>query len=222
MISKQCRLLVVNVLDARTTCSSCFRAESLCLCHWIKPFHSTAARFVILLHPKEARRTIGTARIVRLCMPETVVIQGKGQDFDQDPRLEALLKDPTCQPLLLFPGPKAMPLSPAADSGRRPLVFLIDGTWPQAKKMLATSARLQSIPQVRLSGTRRSDYRFRRQPAPHCLSTVEAVHQVIEELRPVLPNSSEGPEANLLTVFRQLVDSQLLSAEKGVATRPQC
>lgn len=206
--------------EARPQCPACHRVVALCLCARVRPFRALP-RFALLIHPKEARRTIGTARIVKLGLPDTVVIPGTGASFDEDERLRSLLADPTLDPHLLFPGPAAKVLTPANfQPARRPLILVIDGTWPQAQKMLQTSALLRTLPCVKLSGVRRSGYEFRRQPAPHCLSTVEAVHQVIQELH--APSLGTPPEDVLLDAFHALVESQLLSAARGVATQAPC
>lgn len=54
---------------------------------------------------------------------------------------------------------------------------------------------------------RESAYGFRKQPARNCLSTVEAVHEVIRRLEESRAPASSGDV--LLQVFAQLVRTQL-------------
>lgn len=167
---------------------------------------------MVLVHPREARRTIGTAPIVRICIPETILIQGTGPELDQSPRLQAILADPSLDPWLLFPGPQAIEVSTTPrQSGKRLAILVVDGTWPQAKKMIKTSRLLQSLPCMAFEPAIKSSYGFRKQPADFCLSTAEAVHEVITRL-----SSQEGarPQDTILKTFAEMVSRQLNQARQ--------
>lgn len=131
-----------------------------------------------------------------------------GEDFDQNERLLQLIADPGCHCVVLYPGPAASNISLAPKSswlpaGKQAVVFVIDGTWACAKSMLRKSKVLSSLPQICFTPGRRSEYQFRKQPAAHCLSTLEAVHEVLAILEP-------SPEANgLLFLFRAMVSHQI-------------
>ena len=90
------------------------------------------------------------------------------------------------------------------------LIFVIDATWGMAKKMVRVSPLLSSLPRIAFEPQKPSNYRFRRQPRPECVSTIEAIHEVIDELDregavPVVPS---GAHSNLLEVFEWMAVRQ--------------
>jgi tRNA-uridine aminocarboxypropyltransferase len=187
------------MLAYRPTCQRCLRPSSHCYCVHLSPIESRT-RIVFLQHPREYRMPIGTARMTNLGLANSEL--HVGADLDQHPRVRALTEDPTGV-ALLFPAPDAVEPWALPDGPPSTLV-VIDGTWIQARKMLARSARLQRLPRVAFVPPRPGAYRIRREPAPHCLATVEAVVQVLGRL--------EGdPErfTPLLRAFEQMVEQQL-------------
>jgi len=207
-------------ITPRSLCWRCHRARSACFCPQVRPFAS-GPKVVVLLHPKEHKHRVGTARIVELGIQDAQVLRGHGRDFDQDPRLLSLLEDPTLHAMILYPGPRATALESASPElvpeGRRLLVIAIDGTWAHAKKMIRESRVLSSLPQLAFTPTQRSRYRFREQPADLCVSTVEAVHSVIELLhrQSIYPLPEGRAHDNLLHVFDWLVEFQLRAQSLG-------
>lgn len=122
-----------------------------------------------------------------------------GVSFDGHARIEALAR--AGEVAVLFPGPGAVDASEVAPP--RTLI-VIDGTWVQAKKVLERSRVLASLPRVALSPKQPGNYRIRKEPAAHCLATIEAVSQVLGELE-------KAPErfAPMLSAFDRMVDLQL-------------
>jgi hypothetical protein len=81
---------------------------------------------------------------------------------------------------------------------------VVDGTWWQARKLLKRNATLAALPQIRFTPRAPSNYRIRREPADHCVATVEALAQVLGAL--------EGDAerfAALLRPFNAMIDTQL-------------
>jgi DTW domain-containing protein YfiP len=155
---------------------------------------------VFLQHPREYRMAIGTARMTNLGLANSEL--HIAAELDRHPRVRALTDDPSGT-ALLFPGsgavePEALPDGPPAT------LVVLDGTWLQAKKMLARSARLQRLPRVGFVPERPGAYRIRREPAAHCLATVEAVVQVLGRLE-----GDRGRFRPLLGAFEQMVEQQL-------------
>jgi DTW domain-containing protein len=190
----------------RDLCIRCLRAKSVCLCEKIRPFRSTFTT-VLLQHPKERKNSIGTARLTHLCIENSILIPGT--EFDENVRVQDLLKDPANACVILYPGKDATQLPEEKGKlieslGDRTLVvFVIDGTWELAKGMLRRSPKLRSLPTICFTPETPSRYRVRKQPAKHCLSTIEAVHVLTQMLDP-------KPEADILIrLFSEMVEQQV-------------
>jgi DTW domain-containing protein YfiP len=186
----------------RAVCARCRRPESVCYCAHLVSL-PTRTRVLLLQHPRERHMPVGTARLAHLCLPSSEL--RVGVDFDDDAQVRAALSGggPT---YLLFPGPKAIDLAAASLSSQdEPITLVVvDGTWWQARKLLKRNAALAALPQIRFTPRSPSNYRIRREPADHCVATVEALAQVLGAL--------EGdPErfAALLRPFEAMVDTQL-------------
>lgn len=143
---------------------------------------------------------IGTARMTNLGLANSELhVAG---DLDRHPRVRALAANPHGT-ALLFPGEDA--IEPWALPGGPPTTLVvIDGTWTQARKMLARSACLQRLPRVAFTPPQPGRYRIRREPAAHCLATVEAVVQVLGRLE-----DDRGRFLPLLRAFEQMVEQHL-------------
>ena len=202
----------------RDVCPNCRRIVSLCLCSKVRPF-SITPKIVLLIHPNEFKKTVGTARLVHLSIRDSGLWRGYGRDFDTDPRVLAVLKDPSLHPMVLFPGEDSLNLStetPEAiqekiPAARKLVFFVIDGTWGSARQILRESKLLQTLPKVSFHVTEPSRYEFRKQPKQFCLSTLEAVHVLIQNLiEKKLCAAPEGDAHHHLPVlFQHLVRSQL-------------
>ncbi len=202
----------------RSFCHACHRPAVSCFCAITTQF-ATEAEFALIVHPYEAKSTVGTAWILRRSISNLHWFRSNGIALDDDSRLHSLLQAPDRVPLLLFPGQGALNLTQAPEAdwqrltppSRRPLFFVIDGTWTQARQILRRSAILRALPAVSFSTTRLSEYGFKIQPHPACLSTVESIHQVIEILAErgwgKLPARREHDE--LIRIFREMVRFQL-------------
>lgn len=136
-----------------------------------------------------------------------------GCDFTGHEELNAILDDPGRHCLLLFPSDTARNLSTMTAAERRRLappgkqlvVLVPDGTWRTAKRIRRLSQNLWKLPNVCFTPTRESAFNgVRTQPAAHCLSTIEAIHQVIELL-----GGGGTAHHNLLDVFGWMVQQQL-------------
>lgn len=96
-----------------------------------------------------------------------------GDAFDLDKILKA---DNT---LLLYPSKESVPIE-EIDRTMGPFnMILLDGTWPQAKAIYASTPLLHTMKQVRLVSTRTSTYVIRTQPTEGCLSTLETAAEAL-------------------------------------------
>lgn len=172
----------------------------------------TRTKFVILMHPYEFKRIkANTGRLTHLCLADSEIHLGIG--FDNHAAVQALINDPRNYPVLLYPGREARDLSkgelaPADFAGRRLVVFLLDATWRLVRPMLRTSLSLQRLPKIMFSNAAPSRYVIKRQPEPGCLSTLEAVHELLVALDRTGLDHYVLP-AQLLGLFQRMQDIQI-------------
>jgi DTW domain-containing protein YfiP len=210
----------------RVMCYRCFWPEKLCWCASLRPM-GTQTRFVFLMHPKEFKEEkAGTGRLTHLCLPNSEIHMGTA--FDGDEAIQALINDPKNYPVLLYPGKEALNLSEAGggEQGagnpqlstlntqleqRTLLVFLLDATWSGARKMLRLSPSLQRLPRIMFTPSAPSRYIIKQQPVEGCLSTLEAVHELLGVLERTGLDRYEDP-AQLLGLFQRMQDFQISCA----------
>jgi DTW domain-containing protein YfiP len=205
---------------SREECYTCFRAKKNCLCRSIKPF-ATRMRFVILMHTKEAKKQkTGTARLAKLCLKNAELLIGT--DFTRDERVNALLGDPAYCPFVLYPGPEAVnlktPGTGLAAEGKTLLVFVIDGTWECARRLLNRSKNIRALPRLSFSRGYTSQFAIKRQPREHCISTIEAIYYLCAEAEEAGYEKLNARSENLMVVFKKLVASQI-NYQKGKGRR---
>jgi DTW domain-containing protein YfiP len=187
----------------RAVCARCERPESVCLCAALVSVQ-TKTRVVILQHPRESIVPIGTARLAELALPNSE--RHVGVDFADSARVRELLADRAAPPVLLYPGPDARDLVHEPPDGPVTLV-VIDGTWWQAKKLFKKNPALHALPRYALAPSSPSRYRIRREPAAHCVSTIEAIAQALAALE------GRSDVLALLNPFDAMVEHQLRYAE---------
>jgi DTW domain-containing protein YfiP len=193
-----------------------------CFCSHVQRFDSKID-FVILIHPIEMRRRIATGRMSHLCLANSYIL--RGHDYTHHETVNELLADGERHCVLLYPGAQSLNLT-TLDSlerkqrfsglGKRLTIFVVDGTWETAKKMVKHSRNLHHLPRICFTPERPSNFRIRKQPRPGCVSTIEAIHQTIELLGP-----SQGYDTDsrvhdrLLYVFDKMVETQLSYIEEA-------
>jgi DTW domain-containing protein YfiP len=153
---------------------------------------------VFLQHPREARVAIGTARIAHLGLAGSEL--HAGIDFTGHPQVAGIVASPGTA--LLFPGEGAV--APEDLSHPPSTLVVLDGTWPQARKMMALNPALRALPRIGFVPRRPGNYRIRREPAAHCVATVEAIVEVLAAFE-----RDASRFAPLLQAFDAMVDRQL-------------
>ena len=181
-------------------CWRCRRPVRVCYCAAVQPIE-TRTRVVILQHPRESDVPINTARIAELSLSNSTL--HVGLDFATDRELRAALSNEAAPPVLLYPSDDAKDLAKEAPPGPVTLV-VIDGTWWQASKLFKLNPFLHSLPRYGLAPTEESRYRIRKEPAAHCLSTIEALEAALTVLE-----SRPGGFPELLKPFDTMVETQL-------------
>lgn len=177
----------VEIKNPRIKCYKCMRPSSTCICKHINPLQ-TKTRFIILMHPKEYKKEKnGTGHMTKLQLENSEIIVGV--DFTNNNRVnEILTKEKSCS-FLLYPGKDNFNLSTRKSSeinsfmGNNPHIFLLDGTWPCARKMLKLSKNLQKLKRVSFDNKIKSRFIIKQQPKSLCLSTIESVYTVLNLLK---------------------------------------
>jgi DTW domain-containing protein YfiP len=155
--------------------------------------------------------------MAHLCIANSLLIEGV--NFSHDKQVETILGDPNVFPVLLYPGKSAIDLSSLSTNQRTALipagkdlmVFVPDGTWTTARKMVRASGNLNTLPMISFHPPRTSAYRLRRQPRPDLYCTLEAIHHVIDLFAESADHAATAPKPhdNLLEVLRLAVERQL-------------
>ena len=214
-IPHQCYPSHVTPQKTRERCTKCFFAVENCYCCRIKSF-DPKIRFVILIQYREARKHIATGRLSHLCLKNSELIIG--YDYTNDLRVNAILEDPQNFPMVLYPGAQATNLSQLSPAdrgdlipkGHQPVIFLIDGTWISARKIMQKSTNLQKLPQICFDPPQLSRFRLRKQPKPYCFSTVEAIHHTLDLLGPHVGfDTASRTHDHLLEMFNFMEDQQI-------------
>jgi len=193
-------------------CARCRRPEVVCYCAQL-PQLQTRTQVLVLQHPRERRVGIGTARMAQLALPNSLL--RVGIDFADDPVVRAVLAG-AAPSYLLFPGPGAR------DVRELPLeqpitLVVVDGTWSQARTLVRVNPALAALPRIAFTPRRPSAYdRIRREPADFCVSTIEALTEVLNILEP------DGERFDpLLVPFHAMVERQERFASEVAASRHQ-
>jgi len=196
--------------ERRSECARCGRPVVTCFCAFVRPLETRRTRVVILQHRRESGVGIGTARMAHLCLPGSALFVGV--DFDDDAEVRRALAPPA---YVLYPSDDAIDLSEAPPGGPLTLV-VVDGTWWQARSLVRRNALLSALPKVRFSPRAPSNYRIRREPAEHCVATIEALAHVLGELE-----GDPARFATMLAPFEHMVEQQLRYARevRGVRER---
>ena len=133
---------------------------------------------LILQHPRERDVGINTARIARLGLASAIL--RSDVDFRHDPVVREVLAAGNAY--VLFPDKDAIAVETARFASPITLVVL-DGTWWQAQKLLKANPALAALPRLRLTPPGPSVYgQIRREPADHCVATLEAIAHVLGHL----------------------------------------
>lgn len=205
---------------ARVMCYRCFWPAALCWCATLKSME-TRTHFLFLMHPKEYKQEkAGTGRLTQLCLRNSSLHMG--MDFGSHDAVQAILSDDRFHPVLLYPGSGAFNLSEPGDaqrfsafsgelSRRTLLVVILDATWSGARKMLRLNPALQKLPRIMFTAAEPSRYVIKQQPQEGCLSTLEAIHELLAVLEAAGLDHYDDP-AHLLAIFARMQDFQIRCA----------
>jgi DTW domain-containing protein YfiP len=184
--------------SARVDCLLCRRPPGLCVCDAITRVDNRTG-ITIVQHPRERSHPFGTARLAHLALAR-VDVQVAWTLPDGSSSLPITLPAGAA---LLYPSAHARLLD---QTDPPPHLLVLDGSWPLARRIYRHNPWMASLPHVRLEPAAPSAYRVRREPAPHCLSTIESIAAALRVLEPETPHLDQ-----LLTGFTALVERQVQS-----------
>ena len=183
--------------QVRQRCYQCFRPMSLCFCEAI-PRIDNRTDVLILQHVGERFHPFNTARIVQKALRRCRLI------VDHNRRLAAQHLPIRAGAGVLYPQANARSLTELPAAERPTQLVIIDGTWHQAKTIVRDVAQLRDLPCYRLTPSAAGQYRIRREPNAHSLSTLEATVAALQALEP----DTAGLD-RLLAAFNKMVENQL-------------
>lgn len=209
-------------------CPRCLKSPALCVCASLQPT-STKLHVLILQHPQEPDKDLGSARLAHLALPNSTLKVGLSW-----PNLRKALGREPQNPgrwavLYLGSGIKGQPVAPGAHprlsfvtktgaaapapSEKLEGLVILDGTWSQAKTLWWRNAWLLKLKRVVLTPQKASLYReLRKEPRRECLSTIESLAEALTEL-----GEPATTEAALKALFGELLEKQRARLKKPKA-----
>jgi DTW domain-containing protein YfiP len=214
-------------------CPHCLKPLPLCICDSVTPIANRIA-LLILQHPQEQDRALGTARLtaahfadatVRVGLSWPSLAKALGRPVE-NPARWAVLYLGSAQPSGLATERDVVALTrkgEVADNQRAILgaiegVVLLDGTWSQAKALWWRNPWMLKCQRVILNPERPSHYgRLRREPRREGLSTIEAAAMMLASLerRPDIAETLHASFERMLARYREVQ-----SAMPELAPRP--
>ena len=209
-------------VEAVAECPHCLKPEPLCVCETVTPVESRIS-LLILQHPQEQDRSLGTARLAALHFRDAVVKIGLSW-----PSLAKALGRPVADPsrwaVLYLGSAKVSELETDRDivainrkgevePNQRAIlgdiegVVLLDGTWSQAKALWWRNPWMLKCQRVILGPRQPSRYgALRREPRRDGLSTIEAVGMMVSamERRPEISEVLNASFERMLARFRDV------------------
>jgi tRNA-uridine aminocarboxypropyltransferase len=208
--------------EAIADCPRCQKPKPLCICDSVTPVDSRIA-LLILQHPQEQDRALGTARLAALHFKNAVVKVGLSWP-SLSKALGRPVNDPSRWAVLYLGSAKVADLERsseivaidrkgAVEADQRSIlrdiegVVLLDGTWSQAKALWWRNPWMLKCQRVILGPRRPSRYgELRREPRGDGLSTIEAAGMLLAALekRPDIAETLNDAFERMLTRFRQV------------------
>lgn len=198
------------------TCPLCKKIAPLCVCDSVKPLRNRV-RLLILQHPQEQDKDLGTARLTALHFPDAVFKVGlswpslsKALGDQADPKRWAVLYLGSAKPADFPEGAEVAVLDKAGkpvefqNSALKEIegVVALDGTWSQAKTLWWRNAWMLKCKRVALRPKSASLYgKLRKEPRKEALSTLESVGLLLSRLE-----RRADIETELLKTFGHMLD----------------
>jgi DTW domain-containing protein YfiP len=220
-MSKNSDLKAGEAPEAIPECPHCHKPVPLCICDSITPIDNKLS-ILILQHPQEQDRALGTARLAALHFKKAEVKVGLSW-----PSLAKALgrpvQDQSRWAILYLGSAKvsdfetdreilAIDRKGEAEENQRALlkdiqgIVVLDGTWSQAKALWWRNAWMLKLQRVILGPAKPSLYgKLRKEPRKDGLSTIEAAGMLIAglEKRPDIEETLNGAFERMLAKYRE-------------------
>ena len=202
-------------------CPRCQKPLPLCICDSITPIENKVA-LLILQHPQEQDRALGTARLSALHFKNAVLKIGLSWP-SLSKALGRQVSDPSRWAVLYLGSAKVADLETSSDivainrkgeieDNQRAIlkniegIVLLDGTWSQAKALWWRNAWMLKCQRVILGPAHPSRYgKLRKEPRRDGLSTIEAAAMLLSgiEKRPDIAETLHSSFERMLAKYRE-------------------
>jgi DTW domain-containing protein YfiP len=221
-MSKQPEPKAGTVAEAIPECPDCGKPPPLCICDSIEPIESRIS-LLILQHPQEQDRALGTATLTALHFKNAVLKIGLSWP-SLSKALGRPVHDPSRWAVLYLGSAKVSELETDRDivainrkgevePNQRAIlgdiegIVLLDGTWSQAKALWWRNAWMLKCQRVILGPKQPSRYgKLRKEPRGDGLSTIEAAAMLLAglEKRPDIAETLNASFERLLARYREV------------------
>ena len=211
--------------EAIPVCPQCLKPVPLCICDSITPIENKV-QLLILQHPQEQDRALGTARLTALHFANAVLKIGLSWP-SLSKALGRRVMDPSRWAVLYLGSAKLADLETDRDivaidhkgkleENQRGIlkeiegIVLLDGTWSQAKALWWRNAWMLKCQRVILGPAQPSRYgKLRKEPRGDGLSTIEAAAMMLASLerRPDIAETLNGSFERMLAKYREVQDA---------------
>jgi hypothetical protein len=222
--------------EAIPDCPRCQKPLPLCICDSIAPIENRIS-LLILQHPQEQDRALGTARLTALHFKDAVLKIGLSWP-SLSKALGRPVPDPSRWAVLYLGSAKVADLDTDSDivaidrkgeveDHQRSIlkeiegIVLLDGTWSQAKALWWRNAWMLKCQRVILDPKQPSRYgKLRREPRRDGLSTLEAAAMLLSSLekRPAIAETLHASFERMLAKYRE---AQAVLPELAPKPRPK-
>src|SRR4051795_9927094 len=223
-------------VEAIPDCPNCHKPLPLCICDSITPIEN-GTELLILQHPQEQDRALGTARLTVLHFRNAVLRIGLSWP-SLSKALGRPVDDPSRWAVLYLGSAKVSELDTDAEIvainrkgeiephqrailGDIEGIVLLDGTWSQAKALWWRNAWMLKCQRIILGPKRASRYgQLRREPRGDGLSTIEAAAMLLAglEKRPDIEATLNASFERMLARYRE---AQAVMPELAPKPRPK-
>lgn len=210
------------IADPIPECPHCQKPMPLCICDSVRPIENRLA-LLILQHPQEQDRALGTARLLarhfadatlRVGLSWPSLSKALGRPVENAARWAVLYLGSARAADLEAEGEivaldrkGAIAENQRAILGKLEGIVLLDGTWSQAKALWWRNPWMLKCQRVILNPAHPSRYgRLRKEPRKDGLSTIEAAATILAglERRPDIADTLHASFERLLTRYREV------------------